>query len=75
MTGFIGTSITITTNYNSSHIELLLNDLCLTNHYEESLTALNARMNSLLQLPRGPNISHLVEQFIVVCLLTWEYLC
>jgi hypothetical protein len=39
----------IITNYNSSHIELLLNyDSCLTN--EEFLTALNARMNSLLQL-------------------------
>jgi hypothetical protein len=33
---------TITTNYNSSHIELLLNyDSCLTNLYEESLTAWN----------------------------------
>jgi hypothetical protein len=29
---------TITVNYNSSHIELLLNDVCLTNLYEESLT-------------------------------------
>jgi hypothetical protein len=27
---------TITVNYNSSHIELLLNDVCLTNLYEES---------------------------------------
>jgi hypothetical protein len=32
---------TITVNYNSSHIELLLNDVCLTNLSEESLTALN----------------------------------
>jgi hypothetical protein len=29
---------TITINYNSSHIELLLNDMYLTNLYEESLT-------------------------------------
>jgi hypothetical protein len=28
---------TITVNYDSSHIELLLNDVCLTNLYEESL--------------------------------------
>jgi hypothetical protein len=27
-------------NYNISHIELLLNDVCLTNIYEESLTTL-----------------------------------
>jgi hypothetical protein len=32
---------TITVNYNSWHIELLLNYVCLTNLYEESLTALN----------------------------------
>jgi hypothetical protein len=32
---------TITADYNSSHTELLLNDVCLTNLYEESLTALN----------------------------------
>jgi hypothetical protein len=31
---------TITVNYNSSHIEFLLNDLCLTNLSEESLTNL-----------------------------------
>jgi hypothetical protein len=30
---------TITVNCNSSHIELLLNDVCLTNYYEDSLTA------------------------------------
>jgi hypothetical protein len=29
---------TITVNYNSSHIELLLNNVCLTNPYEDSLT-------------------------------------
>jgi hypothetical protein len=42
---------TIRVNNNSSHTELLLNDVCLTNLYEESLTALNppnARINSLL---------------------------
>jgi hypothetical protein len=32
---------TITVNRHSSHIELLLNDVYLTNLYEESLTALN----------------------------------
>jgi hypothetical protein len=31
---------TITVNYNSSHIELLLNDVCLTDLSEESLTDL-----------------------------------
>jgi hypothetical protein len=31
---------TITFDYNSSHIELLLNDVCLTNLYEESGTDL-----------------------------------
>jgi hypothetical protein len=30
-----------TVNYKSSHTELLLNDVCLTNPHEESLTALN----------------------------------
>jgi hypothetical protein len=29
---------TITDDYNSSHIELVLNDVCLTNHYEEFFT-------------------------------------
>jgi hypothetical protein len=37
MNGFNGTSVTITVNYNSSHIELLLNDVCLMNLSEESL--------------------------------------
>jgi hypothetical protein len=31
---------TITVDYNSSHIELHLNDVCLTNPTEESLTNL-----------------------------------
>jgi hypothetical protein len=31
---------TITVSYNSSHIELLLNEVCLTNLYEESPTDL-----------------------------------
>jgi hypothetical protein len=39
---------TITVDYNSSHIELLLDDVCLTNLYEEFLNELNSRMNSLL---------------------------
>jgi hypothetical protein len=38
----------ITVNYKISHIELLLNYIYLTNIYEEFLTALNSRMNSLL---------------------------
>jgi hypothetical protein len=38
MIGFTGTSVTITVDYNSLHIELLLNDVCLTNLYEKSLT-------------------------------------
>jgi hypothetical protein len=33
--------ITITVNYNNSHIELLLNNDCLTNLYEKSRTDLN----------------------------------
>jgi hypothetical protein len=37
MIGFIGTSITVIVNYNSSHIELLLNDVCLTNLSDLSL--------------------------------------
>jgi hypothetical protein len=39
MIAFIGTSLQFTVNYNSSHIELLLNDVCLTNLSEESLAA------------------------------------
>jgi hypothetical protein len=39
MTGFTGTYFTILVNYNSSYIELLLNDVCLTNLSEEFLTA------------------------------------
>jgi hypothetical protein len=36
---FIGTSLQLV-SYNSSRIELLLNNVCLTNLYEESLTNL-----------------------------------
>jgi hypothetical protein len=32
---------TVTVSYNSSHIELLLNDICLTNLYEEPRTDLS----------------------------------
>jgi hypothetical protein len=67
MIGFIGISVTITVNYNSSHIELLHNDVCLTGLSEESLTSLNVQINSLLYLPRGPNISHHVTQLIALC--------
>jgi hypothetical protein len=35
-------SVTITVDYNSLHIELLLNDVCLTNLYEESLALSNS---------------------------------
>jgi hypothetical protein len=61
---------TITVNYNSSHIEILLNDVCLTNPSEEFRTDLNlsnSRMNYLLYLPHGPDISHHVAQLIVLC--------
>jgi hypothetical protein len=61
---------TITVIYNSSHIELLLNDVCPTNLHEESRTDLNlsnSRINSLLYLPRGRNISHHIEQLMVLC--------
>jgi hypothetical protein len=37
MIEFIGTSITITVNYNTSHIELLLSNVCLTDIYYFSL--------------------------------------
>jgi hypothetical protein len=57
---------TTTVDYNRSQIELL-NDVCLTDLSEESPTLLKARMNSVLYLPRGPNISHRVEQLIVLC--------
>jgi hypothetical protein len=40
--------LTITVNYNSSHTELLLNDVCLTNLYEESLTNLSLLSESLI---------------------------
>jgi hypothetical protein len=39
--------ITITINCNSSHIDLLLNDICLLNLYEDSLTALESELESL----------------------------
>jgi hypothetical protein len=39
---------TIRVNYNSSHIELPLNDVCLANLYEESLAALWISDRSLL---------------------------
>jgi hypothetical protein len=52
MIEFIGTLLTITVNYNSSHIELLLNNVCVSNVYEEPRTdlyySLNSRTNSLL---------------------------
>jgi hypothetical protein len=52
----------ITVNYNSSHIELLLHNVYLTNlsrisNWSESLKLMN-------QLPCGPNIRHHVEQLI-----------
>jgi hypothetical protein len=56
---FIGTYFTITANYNSSDIELLLNDVCPTN-----LSELNAQINSLLYTTCNPNISHHVEELI-----------
>jgi hypothetical protein len=60
---------TITVNYKSSHIELLLNDVCVTNALcrisDSCLNLSNSRINSLLYLPSSPNISHHVEQLIV----------
>jgi hypothetical protein len=49
---------TVTVVYNSSHIELLLNEVCLMNFYEESVTVLNARMNSLFITAREPDRDH-----------------
>jgi hypothetical protein len=67
MIGFIGTYLQLQSIMTSSHIELLLKDVRLKNFYEEYLTELNSRMNSLLYLPRCPNRSHHVEQLIVLC--------
>jgi hypothetical protein len=39
MAGYVGTCVTIALDYDSPHTELLLNDVCLTNLCEESLTA------------------------------------
>jgi hypothetical protein len=58
MIGFIGT-----VNYNSSHIELLLNKLRLLSMKNLS----TSRMNTLLYLQRSPNISHHIERLIVFC--------
>jgi hypothetical protein len=41
---------TITVDYDSAHIELLLNDVCLANLSEESLTAVGILDWSLLHL-------------------------
>jgi hypothetical protein len=58
----------VTVNYNSSHNKLLLNDICVTNLFEESRTNLaNSRMNSLLYLSCDPNIRHPVKQLILLC--------
>jgi hypothetical protein len=46
---------TITINYNISHIELLLNDICLTNLYEESLTPI--RISNLSVATDGQAVS------------------
>jgi hypothetical protein len=59
---------TITDNYNSSHIELPWTTSIWRISMNESLTnLLNSRMNSLLYLPRGPNVCHHVEELIVLC--------
>jgi hypothetical protein len=49
----------LVTDFNTVIITLLLN-------YSQP-PASNARMNTLLYLPSSPNMSHLVEQFIVLC--------
>jgi hypothetical protein len=63
--------LTITVTYNSSHIELLLNDSCLTNPYEESLTNFGLifttrihECTAFLYLPRNQYRSHHVKQFL-----------
>jgi hypothetical protein len=60
-------------NY-SSHIELILNDVCLTNLSLISgwslLYFLNSRIHCVLLLPRGPQRRHHVEQLIVLCCST-----
>jgi hypothetical protein len=62
---------TVTVNYNGSHIELLLNDVCLTNPVwrisKWSLNHLKSLIYSLLYPPRGPNICYHVEQLIALC--------
>jgi hypothetical protein len=50
MVGFIGTSLQLQLIINSSHIELHMNDVCLTDLSEESLTALEISDWSLLLL-------------------------
>jgi hypothetical protein len=52
---------TITIYYNSSHIELILNDVCLTNFYEESLTASNQIRVRVMLRPRSVGQSVLVS--------------
>jgi hypothetical protein len=69
---------TITVNYNSSHIGLLLNvylmNLCEESHFCQnlrlvcttliSLLYVKSRIHCLLSLPCGPHRRHRVEQFL-----------
>jgi hypothetical protein len=73
---------TITVDYNSSHNELLLNNISLMNLSEESLTNLsllstlsNSRMHCPLQLLRGRDRSHHVQQFLCSVVLSRECPC
>jgi hypothetical protein len=49
MNGIYWHLFTITVHYNSSHIELLLNDVCLTNLYEASLTGFKVKAKVILR--------------------------
>jgi hypothetical protein len=48
---------TITVDYNSSHIELLLNDVCLADPSKESLTNLGLISTPILSLILRPTVS------------------
>jgi hypothetical protein len=60
---------TITVDYNSSHIELLLTNLSEGSLNLSLLRIGFSQMHKSLPFyqPRGPNISHQVEQLIVLC--------
>jgi hypothetical protein len=70
MIGFIGTSLQLQSIITAHTLKSFWTTSVwqsLWRIFEEFLTALNSRMNSFLKLPRGPNISHHVEQLIFLC--------